>query len=98
MQGSFEFAGKFCGVGVAGRKKSVGLTGQEIDVEGADQGDQSLADCCVAAHEERVATGIGGDLSPFGDEGLERLGQLPGGGILDRHYLSARADRIRAGN
>jgi hypothetical protein len=81
-------------VAVAGWEEGVGLPGQDVDVEGADQTDQGLPYRGVATHDQCVAPRIGADLAALGYKGLEHLGQVPGCSVAQRHDLGAPAQRV----
>ena len=96
LQHLFEFARKLGRVGVADRKEGIGATGQDIDVESADQPDQGLPHRGVAADQQRVAGAVGGDLAALSDIGLQYFGEVLGRGVAQRDDLGAGADRTRA--
>jgi len=89
LQDLFQFAGDLLRAALVGGKESIGLTGQRIDVEGADQPKQGLSDRRVAADDQRVAARFGGDLAALGDIRFEHLDQILRRGIAQRHDLGA---------
>ena len=64
LQHLLELAGELGGVAVADREEGIGLAGQNVDVEGADQTDQGLADRGIAADDQRIAPGSAVILPP----------------------------------
>ena len=72
----FQFPGDLVRGALVGREQGIGLPGQGIDVEGADQAEQGLSDRRIAADDQRVATRLGGDLAALGDIGFEHLDQI----------------------
>ena len=95
LQDLLEPGRDFRHVAIAGRKERKGLPGEHIDVEGADQPNQALADRRVATDDQRVTPGIGGDLAALADIGFEQLGEVFGRGIAQCDHLSAGAGRVR---
>src|SRR5258708_4824921 len=74
------------------RKDGVGLAGQEIDVEGADECDEARAHRGTAADEKAVLGRTGGDLAARSHIGLEHLGKLRRRGEAELHDLRQLAD------
>ena len=67
------------------RQQRIGLAGQGIDVEGADQADQRLPRGGIADDDQRIAVSIGGDLAAGLNKRLQDLGEFGGRGIAQRH-------------
>src|SRR2546423_2536086 len=88
----FEFRSKSIRGFVAGRKQCVGLSGERIDIEGADQSGQGLAHRRIATDDQGVAPLIGGGLSALGNIGVGHLYQILRRRIAKRHDLRPRSD------
>ena len=65
-------------------QQRIGLAGQDIHVEGADQRQQAVAHRRLAADEQDIATGVRHDPSVIADIGLQHPGQVLGRGVAER--------------
>ena len=92
LQHRLEFAGELGRIAFANREHRIGLAGQKIGVEGADQADQRLPDRCIATDQQRIARVVAGDLAALGDIGFEDLGEILRRGVAHRYHLGAGAD------
>ena len=90
----FQFRGELGRVTVADREQRVRSTGQNINVERANEPDQSLPNRGVAADQHRVGCGISCDFAALTDIRLKHFGKVSRGGITQRYDLGPGADRV----
>ena len=88
-QGLLQGRGHVLGGAALDRQQRVGLVGQHIDVEGGDQAGQGAAHAGISGDQQCIARRHRGDPAAAADEGLQRLGQIVGIGIAQRHHRRA---------
>jgi hypothetical protein len=98
LQHPLELGRAFRRIAVAHRKEGIGLARQDIDVKGASEAGQGLANCGITAHDQRITPRIGADLAALGNIGFKHFCQIFGGGEAQRDHLGAGANRISAGD